>query len=90
MKNYYDHLNNLPDELQAINAKYWDYSGRPIVDHADVCAIIDLLNICKSYDEFKQKSQQFFFNEYPDHKLILAYSCYIAALKRIESELQLG
>jgi hypothetical protein len=78
----------MSSDIYDIYSRYWDYNGRPFVDDADIYALRDIVVLTNCYDEYKNKCYELFFNGYDDHKIKIAYVCYVAGMNRLVKHLK--
>ena len=81
--NYYDELAAMPDEILAIALQSWDETGRPRHENSYSLAIVNLLNLCNDWDEYKVRFKQLFAeadlsNPNTMDQVSMQWNCYIA------------
>ena len=79
---YWNWIETLPEDLQKVQAEFWDYTGRPIQDHTDVRIICRLLNISNTFNEFRDKYQTLRQSPREDKELAMYWDIYMTGLKR--------
>ncbi len=79
--NYYEHVASLPPQLQAINERCWDMTGRPNFDNSYQISIGMLCEISDDWDSFQKNCKEFFFEDnINQHDLSLAWHCFVKGM----------